>query len=41
MRKRLGIETLERKFLEKYGSMTEYEYWWFVDQALRELTEGD
>lgn len=34
---KLGIEVLERKFLEQYGRMTEPEYWWFAQQALDEL----
>lgn len=38
---KLGVETLEQKFLEKYGSMTESEYWWFVEAALQELLERD
>lgn len=39
MARRLGMEVLERKFLQTYGSMTEQEFWWFVEHTLRELTE--
>ena len=35
----LGMEILERKFIQQYGGMTEREFWWFVEQTLKELTE--
>ena len=37
--KLLGMEILERKFIQQYGGMTECEFWWFAEQALKELTE--
>jgi hypothetical protein len=36
------MDTLERKFLETYGdTMSEHEYWWFVEQHLIECFERE
>ena len=36
-----GMDVLERKFLAKYGGMTEDEYWWYVEQHLTEKFEKE
>ena len=34
------MRTLERKFLKRYGGMTEREFWWFFEGCLGERFEG-